>query len=175
MEAGKTFKPDKEVISQIESGDESKNLAVIEKLRSSGKAGYIPYLIDLAGTTPHPAVSLAVFSLLNDLKDKSAAPFVIESISDGKHKPILKKLVESCWQNRLDYSRFLPVFIDLLLAESEEISFEAFTVIENMAFSPDEDTLKKEVGKIENLMETASENRRYFLSETIKILTQTTE
>jgi|WetSurMetagenome_2_1015567.scaffolds.fasta_scaffold111143_1 hypothetical protein len=175
MEGNKTFKPDQEILGQLESDDENTNLLVIEKLRIKGKSGYLPYLIMLARTTNHSTVRHAIFNLLDDIKDKGAIPFIIEAIRDEKNKYILKNLVESCWQNGLDFSQFLPIFTDLLIGGSEEVSFEAFTVVENMELLPGEEIIRKEVLKIENHMEVASEARKYFLKEAIKILTLVTE
>jgi hypothetical protein len=171
MEGNKTFKPNAEILGQIGSGDENTNLLVIEKLRVKGKAGYLPYLIMLARTTKHPNVSRAVFNLLDDIKDKHAIPYIIEAIHDEKNKYILKNLVESCWQNGMDFSQFLPVFTELIVGGSDEVSFEAFTVVENMELLPSEEIIKEEVIKLENSLESANDSRSYFLKEAIKILT----
>jgi len=170
MAEDKKFKPDKTILSRIQSHDEAVNLAVIDQLRNVGKAGYLPYLVRLARLTPHQTVHVAVFRLLNDLKNQSAAPFIADAIRDETNRPILKKLVESCWQNRLDFSQHLHLFTDLLIHETDEISFEAFTVIENMETMPGDTALKKEVGRLEKHLGPAGETRKYFIREAIKAI-----
>jgi hypothetical protein len=170
MEDNKSFKPDKEILGKIQSDDENTNLSIIEKLRINGKAGYLPYLIGLANSTNYPSVNMAVFGLLNELKNKDAIPFLVEAIGDKKNKPFLKKLVESCWENGLNYSQYLPVFTDLLIFENDEISFEAFTVIENLEYMPDDAILQKEIRKLEGHLDSVNESRKYFLNEAIKII-----
>ena len=59
-----------------------------------------------------------------------------------------KRLLTACWQNGLDFSTFLPVFIDLIIHEDWEIAFEAFTVIDNLEFLPSHEIIKISVGKI---------------------------
>jgi hypothetical protein len=170
MEENKSFKPDKEILGKIQSEEENNNLSIIEKLRINGKAGYLPYLINLANITQHSSVKAAIFGLLNELKNKDAIPFLVEAIGDKKNKSILKKLVESCWENGLNYSQYLPVFIDLLIFENDEISFEAFTVIENLEYMPDDTILRKEIRKLEGHLDSVNETRKYFLNEAIKII-----
>lgn len=170
MEQKKVFKPDKEILRQIQLDNETINLSVINRLRVAGRVEYLPYLITLARTTSYETVGSAVFKLLDDLKVKKAVPYLIEAIRDEKDKAILQKLVEACWQNGLSYEQYLPVFTDLLIHESDEISLEAFTVIENMQYKPDTLIVSKEIEKIRKYLPGAEERRKYFLNEAIKIL-----
>ncbi|MBN2773763.1 MAG: hypothetical protein JXR31_05910 [Prolixibacteraceae bacterium] len=172
MTEKKDFKPDKEIISKIQSDDENTNLAVIELMRTSGRKEYIPYLIDLAGSTNYETVYSEVFKLLDELKSKDSVVPLISAIQNNKYKKIRKKLVESCWQNGLNYSQHLSVFTELLLYETDEISFEAFTVIENMEYMPQDSILKEEIEKLKSHLTGKDSPRQYFIKETISILNQ---
>jgi len=164
------FKPDREIIKRLQSGDEKTNLSVVETMKSSGEAGYLPYLIELAHTTRFEKVKSQVFSLLNQLKHKEAITYLADAIRNEQYQSIRKELVEACWQNGLDYAGHFSLFTDLLIHGSEEISFEAFTVIENMGHMPENNVLQKEAAKIKSHLQGTEEGKRYVLAETLKII-----
>lgn len=170
MKENTKFKPDTIIISQLQSTIEAKNLETIEKLTSAGRVEYLPYLINLAGTTESDSVRAAIYTLLNQLKDKRAVTYLADAISDKKLNSVRKKLVEACWQNGLNFAPFLPLFIDLLIHETDEIAFEAFTLIENMEYMPGDSVLKAEIQKLQLHIDSAGNTRQYFLREAIQIL-----
>ena len=171
MEDKKEFKPDKALIGLLQPGNERKNLEGIEKMKIEGTPDYLPTLIDLAVHTDSEKVRSEIFNLLNQLKDKQAASFIAEALSQEKNASIVKQLIEACWQNGLNYAPHLPVFIYQLIHGADDISFEAFTVIENMEYMPGNTTLKEEAAKVEAHIKNSEGSRQYFLKETLKILT----
>ena len=80
-------------------------------------------------------------------------------------KTIRKTILTACWQNGLDFSNFLPVFIDIIINDEWEIAFEAFTIVDNLEFSPSEEIIKTAIDKIQNSIETVNEQKEYFLKE----------
>ncbi|NQU87166.1 MAG: hypothetical protein HQ541_15530 [Mariniphaga sp.] len=172
MEKNKSFKVNNEIIRQLQSDDEKINLTVIDKMRSSGKIGYIPYLIELANSTNFDTVHSSVFNLLNELKEKGATNYLCEAIRDNQFKTIRKKLVEACWQNGLNFAQHLSLFTDLLIHESDEISFEAFTVIENMEYMPQNSILENEIEKLKSHLTGTDDPRQYFIKEAIITITK---
>ena len=71
----------------------------------------------------------------------------------------------ACWQNGLDYSLFLLVFVDFVIKEDWETAFEAFTVIENMEFLPENETIAEAELKIQQALPSATGQNEYFLKE----------
>ncbi len=170
MGESKKFTPDKEIIKQLQSGNEKTILSVVENLMSSGKAGYLPYLIELAHATRFDNVKSQIFRLLNQLKHKKAATYLADAIRNEQYLSIRKELVEACWQNGLDYTRYFSLFTDLMIHESEEISFEAFTVIENMGHMPENNLIRKETAKIKSHLHETKGRKRYVLDETLNMM-----
>jgi len=163
---------EKELIRLLQSGNESQNLSAIVEIKESGKPAILPVLIELANSTGHDSVRNEIFGLLGQLKSNESVSFLVEAIRDDKFLPIRKKLVETCWQNGLDYSSFLSDFIGLVINGTDEISFEAFTVIDNLEYLPSEEIINNLVVRLESELPGVGETRRYFLQETIKIITQ---
>jgi hypothetical protein len=112
-----------------------------------------------------PEIKTEIKNLLGTVKDKETINGFMRAIEDDRYKPIRKSILIACWQNGLDFSTFLPVFIDLVIKEDWEIAFEAFTVIDNLEYLPNEEIIKKSVTKINEALPAANEQKSYFLSE----------
>ena len=170
MEKFLHFKPDKGIITKLQSRNEAVNLMVLEEMSALGRVEYLPHIINLAVETKFEAVKNAVFNLLNQIKDNGAVSFLAEAIVDEKNRPVKKHLIEACWQNGLNYAQYLPLFTGILIHDSDENSFEAFTVIENLDYMPGDSIIKDEIKKIQSHMNSCGSTRQYFLTEAIKIL-----
>ncbi len=104
-------------------------------------------------------------NILGTIKDKNSAPLFVEALQNEKYKPVQKSILMACWQNGLDFSLFLPVFVDLVITEDWETAFEAFTVIENMEFLPEDKTIAEAELKIKHALPSATGQNEYFLKE----------
>lgn len=89
----------------------------------------------------------------------------MRAIEDDRLKAIRKQLLTACWQNGLDFSTFVPVFIDQVINEDWETAFEAFTVIDNLEYLPSDAIINVSVEKINLAMPNADEQKKYFLKE----------
>ena len=117
-------------------------LATVESLREKGNKEYLPMLFDILISAPEAEVQNAILKLLGTVKDKETIPIFIEVLQNEKYKSIRKEIITTCWQNGLDFSMYMSVFVDLVITESWEIAFEAFTVIENLEHFPPEEEYK---------------------------------
>ncbi|HSO86353.1 MAG TPA: HEAT repeat domain-containing protein [Draconibacterium sp.] len=140
-------------------------ISAIEAIQRKGNKLYIPVLFDLLNSSPETEIESEIINLLGTVKDKETVNSFVRAIEDDKYKGIRKSILTACWQNGLDFSTFLPVFIDLIIHEDWEIAFEAFTVADNLEYLPSPEIMKISVAKINDAMPTASEQNKYFLSE----------
>ena len=153
------FSPETEVV-----------LEALKQVKSLGNRLYIPLLFDLLVSVTDPEVEKEIESILGTIKDKQTINSFMRGVEDDKYNSIRKKIITACWQNGLDFSTFLPVFIDLIISEDWEIAFEAFTVIDNLETLPDDPILNVSIEKIKNAIETASDQKKYFLNEILQKL-----
>ena len=137
----------------------------IEKISNEGNRLYLPLLFDLLNTLPEHEVELEIIKLLGSVKDKESVNSFMRAIEDEKYKSIRKRLISACWQNGLDFSNFMPIFIDLIINDEWEVAFEAFTLIDNLEYLPNEDILSVSKQKIENELPMATGQVKYFLTE----------
>ncbi len=140
-------------------------ISAIETIKKKGNKLYIPILFDLLNSSPEVEIETEIKSLLETVKDKESINSFMRAIEDDKYKSIRKSILIACWQNGLDFSTFLPVFIDLIIKEDWEIAFEAFTVIDNFEFLPGEEIINKSVRLIMDALPTANDQQAYFLNE----------
>jgi hypothetical protein len=140
-------------------------ISAIEKVKEKGNKLYIPLLFDLLNSSPELEIETEIKNLLGTIKDKNTVNSFMRAIEDDKYKGIRKTILTACWQNGLDFSTFLPVFIDLVIHEDWETAFEAFTVIDNFEFLPGVEIINFSITKINQAMPNVSDQQKYFLNE----------
>jgi len=161
----KQEKIDEQIKKNLFSAKTDVVLSAIEAVKNKGNKLYIPILFDLLNSAPEPEIETEVKNLLGTVKDKETINGFMRAIEEEKYKPIRKSILTACWQNGLDFSTFLPVFIDLVINEDWEIAFEAFTVIDNLEYLPNDEIIKKSVVKINNALPATTDQQNYFLNE----------
>jgi hypothetical protein len=67
----------------------------------------------------------------------ASVPIIVEAIMNKEYSSIQEMLLRACWENGLDYSKYLPTFVNCYSWKFYEC-IEAFTVIENMEQAIDE-------------------------------------
>lgn len=159
------LKIDEQVKRNLFSANTDVVISAIEEIQKKGNKLYLPVLFDLLNSNPEPEIETEIKNLLGTVKDKESVNPFMRAIEDDKYKGIRKTILTACWQNGLDFSTFLPVFIDLVIHEDWEIAFEAFTVIDNLEYLPGAEIIKVTVAKINNVLPQASEQIKYFLNE----------
>jgi hypothetical protein len=158
-------KIDEQIKKNLFSAKTEVVISAIESIQKKGNLLYIPILLDLLNSSPETEIESEVMNLLGMVKDKESVNSFVRAIENDKYKGIRKSILTACWHNGLDFSTFLPVFIDLIIHEDWEIAFEAFTVADNLEYLPSPEIIKISVAKINDAMPSASEQKKYFLNE----------
>lgn len=154
---------------QLFSADTDKVLAAINILKDQGNKEYLPILFELMLAGNEAVIEKEIQKLLGTIKDKETIPVFIATLQDEKFKAIRKKVLVVCWQNGLDYSDNIDVFVNLVITEEWETAFEAFTVIENMEHFPSPEVMHPIKLKIAGALKVADEQRAYLLEELLKL------
>lgn len=160
----------KNILNGLQSADSLKVIETLEELRVSGKVSDIPFLIELLHLTSNPEIKSKITSLFANLKESDAIPLIVEAIQDQKYAPELKELVASCWENGLEYSNYLTLFVDLLIDSEFLVAFEAYTVIVNMTAQIDQAKIDVEIGRLEEAMKTTSDQKKALILDVIDFL-----
>ena len=117
-------------IQSLHSSNKNAILSTLKELRSEGSVSILPELFQVMLVQEDDQILGEIAALLNDLKDKEAAEVLVAAIANREYEKIQHTLVAACWQNGLSYSKFLEVFVEVLISAEYEAALEAFTVIE---------------------------------------------
>lgn len=114
----------------LKSDKEDIILKTIKELRKEAPfAGALQQLALLYDNATNSKILQQIESFFNDIKETAVREEIIIEIQE-EHKPeTIRMLVASCWQSRLDYSEYLPLFAKLLLNSNYMTAIECATVI----------------------------------------------
>lgn len=163
-------KPEKEIQSSLFSADNNIVLAAIERIKKEGNKNYLPILFDFLITQPEQSIEKEILKLLSTIKDPASVPIFVEAMQNPKYLSIQKNILTCCWQNGLNFSKYIELFIDFVISSEWEVAFEAFTLIENFDSSADEETLNAALTKINANINSVDNQKKYFLEEIKKML-----
>ncbi|HCY40562.1 MAG TPA: hypothetical protein DHV48_04295 [Prolixibacteraceae bacterium] len=160
----------KNVLKGLQSADSIKVIETIEELRATGKASDIPILLEMLHLSQNAEIKSRIIALFSNLKESDAIPLIVEAIQNQKYAPEMKELVSCCWENGLDYSKYLSLFVDLLIGSDFLVAFEAYTVITNMTTTIDQAIIDQEIEKLDQAMRTTSDEKKALMLDVIDFL-----
>lgn len=102
------------------------------------------------------------------LKENNAQAFMLSAITKTKNPEQKALLVAACWETGLDFSKDYLFFIDLICHENFAVSFEAFTVIQEMEAEVDENTLHKAL----DILNTCAKGNEITLNDAKELIQQ---
>ena len=152
-------KINQEIKTNLFSANTEVVLQSIQKIKEKGNPAYLPLLFDILKTNTDSEIEKEITQLLSTVKQEESIPVFMEAVKNKKYKTIQKKLLETCWQNGLNFADYLVELADISIHSEWEIAFEAFTIIDNFEKFPAEDILDKckdfliqeqQAGKVQN-------------------------
>jgi len=159
-----------QILKGLESTDSLKVIETLEELRVAGKVSDIPILIELLHLTQTPEIKSKIIDLFANLKESDAIPLIMEAIRNQKYAPELKDLLACCWENGLDYSNYLTLFVDLLIESDFQIAFEAYTVIMNIEQNISQEIIDRQVERLETALRATSDLKQQLLLDVVDFL-----
>lgn len=170
MTTGQSNKLNDAILRNLESKNTELVNQTLTELAESGNSAYIPYLIGLLHSTQNQEIKKRVSSFLAELKHRDAIPMLIDAIRDERYAGELHILVSACWENGLNYTEHLPLFIDLMLERDFMVAFEAHTVITNMTGKISAEWCREETRKITQALPSLGVDKRGLLEEILNFL-----
>ena len=161
----------KNQIQSLRSGNRTAILTTLKELRSDGNVSVLPDLFDLLLDQEDEEIAGEITSLLNDLKDKEAAPILSEAIRNPEYSKIMTILVSACWQNGLSYGEYIDTFVEVIISGQYEASIEAFTVIEEAVGDLEQEERDLLIKNLKSHIKDIDELKKPLLSELIKVIT----
>ena len=160
-----TEKLDPQIKNNLFNSNPERVISAINRIEEKGNKLYLPLLFELLASNPENEVEKEIQKLLGTVKSKDTVPYFTEALKEERFKSIQKILLTACWQNGLDFTAYWPLFVDIVISEEWETAFEAFTVIENMDYLPETETVEQLTHQIRSALKTATGQKEYFLQE----------
>lgn len=122
----------RQLIDDLSSGNELKISTAIKSLETNGDASVLEPMVSILLSDISSKNKAEVLEFLASLKDSSAIDEIMRLIADEKYLPIRKELLASIWNSKLDYSYFLPEFVEIACEGDFMEALECLTIIENL-------------------------------------------
>ena len=160
----------KEIRSGLLSKDSQIVINTLQQVKNSGSPVLIPELIDLLRKSRGNEVRGHIVSILNNLKNQSAAAELVKAIRQEDQQDMVSLLVAACWKNGLDYSQYIDDFIYIFLEYDYMTALDALTVIENDTRNLEQGPTQNRIDKLKAYMDQTGEDKRMLILELIHIL-----
>ncbi|RPH33730.1 MAG: hypothetical protein EHM93_03590 [Bacteroidales bacterium] len=160
----------KAIIESLKSMKDEQIISLIHDFRENGELFIVDPLLELLYSNRNRSVKETILELVGDIKNQDAVEIIAHSVQNHIGDPNTTGLLSACWQSNLDFSNYLPVFIEILCSSDYQASFEAFTVIENSAGSIDKKSLDLYITTIESKLKITPIEKQSLLTETIVML-----
>lgn len=160
----------KSIVANLKSMKDEQVLSLIQDFRENGELFIVNPLLEMIYSNRSFSVKETILELIGDIKNQEAAAIIAQSIQNHIGDPNTPGLLSACWQSNLDFSDYLPVFIEILCRSDYQASFEAFTVIENSVGSIDKKSIDLYITTIESKLKVTPIDKQSLLTETIVML-----
>lgn len=147
------------------SKDEKQVLATIESLRDKGTDTDLALLADLYSKTNSDEIQKSIYHFFRDLRNQNSVDAVVRIIKTTGDHEVLKMILSSTWESRLNYIGYFELFIDLVINQSFEIAFEAFTLIESFEEKTTEARKETLINYVKNNIGSCSAENIAFASD----------
>lgn len=170
MEKKKAIKTDKNTIKILKSGNQKLIELAIEDLKENGNPAYIPFIIEILHNTENEGIKKKILNLLSDLKQRNAIPELMKALQNKKYQKEWNSLIQVCWENGMDYSKFLHIFTNLAISGDFMTALDSCTVITEMTGEISETTYQKESRKIKEALLTEKSKKKEILQDILEYL-----
>ncbi len=129
----------KEILSKISSGEPELLAEAVKEIKENGDLSIAEELVNLLEQISDQHLLTVIINLLADIKDNEFREIVMRHIQNNASPATKTVLLRIIWESPLDYSVYLPIFMNILQHDDFTTAFEASTVIENMVHNLTED------------------------------------
>jgi hypothetical protein len=157
-------------VKALRSGNRVSILDALREIRSASNISILPELFELLLDQEDQEITRETASLLNDLKNKEAAPILAEALNKEEFRPIAATLAAACWQNGLSYGKYADTFADLAVTGDFQTALEAFTVLEEAVGELEQVDRLRLSGKIKHGLRQADEHKKLLLRELVRVI-----
>jgi predicted Zn-ribbon and HTH transcriptional regulator len=159
-----------EALAALKSSDSLKITEALKFVRESGDNKLLEQVLIILRDTDNSDIRLEVINLINDLRNKDCKSVIFNALNDDTYALVHKYIISSCWQNAIDFSDDIMLFIDMLPSADFETAIEIFSVVDNFIEEITEDDKQKILELLNKTSESVDENKQALLLELQKLI-----
>ena len=146
-------------------------IEALREIKEKGTINIIPCLFDLINEKTPDIIKEDILRLICDIKEQSAAPILVDAISNRSFGKDTSSVMAVFWQSRLDFSSYLPTFIKIFIREDYQTALEAFTVIEESASKISNKMQQECINILKSAADSISYEKKPLFNELVKVIT----
>ena len=160
----------KAIVGSLKSMGDEQVISLIHDFRENGELYIITPLLEMIYSKRSLTLKETILEFISDIKDQNAVDIIASTIQNNIKDKNTTGILSACWQSNLDFSKHLPIFLDILCNCDYQASFEAFTIIENSVGNIDKKSLDLYITSIESKLKSTPIEKKSLLTETIVML-----
>ncbi|NDF60748.1 MAG: hypothetical protein EB100_06665 [Crocinitomicaceae bacterium] len=120
------------LINDVQSDSLTKVKAALEALEINGDPTVIPAIIQELTLEGHSEKNMLLLDFLAIIKTPNAIEVFIEVLDDSHFLPYRQLILNAIWNSPLNFSDYLPKFVEIALHGDFMETLECLTIIENL-------------------------------------------
>ena len=116
----------------MKSGNSKKISSALKTLEASGNVQILEPLAEVLMDTNLEDAHKEIIEFLSSMKDSSAIDEMMRLLGEGRFLAVRQILLTTIWNSPLDYSYYLPDFVDIAVEGNFMEALDCLTIIENM-------------------------------------------
>ncbi len=120
------------LITDLKSGNAKKISTALKTLEASGNSQILEPLAEVLMDKNVADSHKEIVEFLSSMKDSSAIDEMMRLLGEARFMSIRQALLTSIWNSPLDYSYYLPDFVDIAVEGNFMEAMDCLTIIENM-------------------------------------------
>ena len=165
-----TNEKQKALISALKKSSDEEVMAMLIDLKEQGELFYVKTLLEILIENRSELLNKALVEYLSDIKLQDAVKIISDFVSENYADKDVNDILLVSWQSRLDFSKHLDPYIQILINANYKTAFEAFTVIENSIDSLSANELTQYGSTIKKAVQKSNRDKQLLLLEMISIL-----
>ncbi len=160
-----------EALAALKGKDSTKIIEGLTFVREQGDNELLELALIVFRDTNDNDIKSEVINLINDLRNKDCKPVIIKALTDDSFSAVCKYIISSCWQNSIDFSDNIMLFIDMFATCDFETGIEIFSVVDDSFDEISADERDRISEKLNNMLPGISDsNKRSLLVELQKLI-----
>lgn len=148
-----------EILKKVQSGNPELLAEAVKEIKENGDLSIAQALVETLQDMRDSHTMKTIVNLLADIKENAFREIVINQLQTTSQSAVKVELLRMIWESSLDYSQYLPIFLEILQNDEFSIAFEASTVIENAVHNLTEE----QQVQLHEFIETFPEDKQFLI------------